>query len=848
MTKRDATRRRDLLKPGARRCFLSSSRGQGEGEQEGVGGGAKSGLELQGCHRLGFGVRSRATPVQYATASTDPLACTNSLPFRGLKPQVSSTPTLPALALVAALWIGCSGPDTARRPAGKATDEFAATVPASNRAMARRLARLLEGDGEASGAFNMGRLVEVLRSRELPIDLKRRTGLHLRLGQALLFNGQTEEAIGEFEAASAAVAASAVLFAPPFRRNVESLLAIAYLRQGEERNCLLTHNSDSCLLPLSAGGVHRDPRGAQRALEVYLRILAADPDDLESRWLLNIAAMALGEHPEAVPARWRIARSSFDSQAPLSRFVDVAPAAGLDVTALSGGVAMEDFTGDGLLDLMVSSWLLSDPLRFFVNLGDGTFAERTREAGLEGLNGGLNLVHADYDNDGFADLLVLRGAWLGAAGHYPNSLLRNRGDGTFEDVTEAVGLLDFHPTQTAGWADFDGDGRLDLFVGNESTWGEDHPCQLFQQQPNGTFLEVAAEVGLAVGGMVKGVAWGDYDNDLRPDLYISRLGSENMLLHNGGPTADGGWSFREVTATAGVGEPRHSFPTWFFDYDNDGWLDLFVSGYPESYLTAGVEAVVADHLGLPTSAARPRLYRNTGEGSFEEVSAEAGVDGVFFTMGSNFGDLDNDGWLDLYLATGAPDYRALMANRMLRNDRGRRFQDVTTVGGFGHLQKGHAVAFGDLDNDGDQDVYAVMGGAYPGDVYPNALFENPGGGGNWVTLRLEGLGPGAGSNRSAIGARIAVVVASGDGERTIHATVGTGGSFGSASLQQEIGLGVAKTIRRLEVVWPSGDTQRFEGLAVNRFYALREGDPEPIAVSLDSFQLGGGSSLDDQGT
>ncbi len=738
---------------------------------------------------------------------------------------------------------GCAASEDTAGPVAVPMEEggeVPVEVPASNRAMARRLLDILQGDG-AEQTFSMARLVTTLRAAELPIDLRRRTLHHVRLGQALLFNGDTEEAIGEFEAASAAVAASSDLFDPKFRSNVARLLAVAYLRLGEEENCLLDHNRDSCLLPIEGGGVHRTPRGAEKALEVYLRILAQEPDDLESRWLLNIAAMAVGRYPQGVPARWRIERSSFDSEAPLSRFVDVAPQTGLAVTALSGGVAMEDFNGDGLLDVMVSSWLLSDPLRFFLNRGDGTFAERTRQAALDGLTGGLNLVHADYDNDGFADVLVLRGAWLGAFGHYPNSLLRNRGDGTFEDVTEAVGLLDFHPTQTAGWADYDGDGRLDLFVGNESTPGEDHPCQLFHQESDGTFREVAAEVGVAAGGMVKGVAWGDFDNDLRPDLYLSRLGSDNLLLHNEGPTADGGWSFRDVTEAAGVGQPLHSFPTWFFDYDNDGWLDLFVSGYPEEYLTASVEAVVADHLGLPTSAARPRLYRNLGDGSFEEVSRAAGVDGVFFTMGSNFGDLDNDGWLDFYLATGAPDYRGLMANRMLRNDRGRRFQDVTTAGGFGHLQKGHAIAFGDLDNDGDQDVYAVMGGAYPGDVYPNALFENPGGGGNWVTLRLQGVA----SNRSAIGARLALQVAAEDGEegeRTIHVTVGTGGSFGSASLQQEIGLGAATVIGSLEVLWPSGEVQRFTQLAVNRVYALREGESKPVAITAEPFQLGGGLS------
>ncbi len=358
-------------------------------------------------------------------------------------------------------------------------------------------------------------------------------------------------------------------------------------------------------------------------------------------------------------------------------------------------------------------------------------------------------------------MLVLRGAWRTRTGRRPNSLLRNLGAGEdgvvrFEDVTEEAGLLSFHPTQAAAWGDYDGDGWLDLYIGNESLPRHPNPCQLYRNAGAGaggkvTFTELAAEAGVDAGGLVKGVAWGDADNDGRLDLYVSRLLEPNLLFHNRG--AAGEPRFREVGAAAGVTEPRHSFPTWFWDYDNDGWLDIFVSGYAADYLTGGAGSVAADMLGLPRGGAEtPRLYRNLGAGgapAFEDVTVAAGLDQVLLTMGSNFGDLDNDGFPDFYLGTGAPSFRALVPNRMFWNDGGRRFLDATASGGFGHLQKGHGVAFGDLDNDGDQDVYAVIGGAFSGDVYPNALFENPGHGNRWITLRLEGTT----ANRSAIGDR-----------------------------------------------------------------------------------------------
>jgi len=186
----------------------------------------------------------------------------------------------------------------------------------------------------------------------------------------------------------------------------------------------------------------------------------------------------------------------------------VAPQLGVAVRTMAGGSIMEDFDGDGLLDLITSSTGHHENINYFQNQGDGSFTDRTHSAGLSGLTGGLNLAHADYNNDGLLDVLVARGAWRGfmpANGDAPNSLLRNNGDGTFSDVTEESGLLSFHPTQVAVWADFDNDGWIDLFLGNESQVGDPHPIELYRNN-KGTFEEVSAEVGLSVSGMVKGAA------------------------------------------------------------------------------------------------------------------------------------------------------------------------------------------------------------------------------------------------------------------------------------------------------------------------------------------------------
>ena len=477
----------------------------------------------------------------------------------------------------------------------------------------------------------------------------------------------------------------------------------------------------------------------------------------------------------------------------------MAPLFGLAVSNMAGGTILEDFNGDGHLDVVVSSQDSCAPLRYFRSDGDGTFSDRSVEAGLGEQLGGLNLVQTDYNNDGWPDIFVLRGGW-----EVPmrNSLLRNNQDGTFSDVTHESGLAaPGTATQTAAWADFDLDGHLDVFIGNEFT-----PSQLFRNQGDGTFVDVARSAGVGRTAFTKGAVWGDYDNDRYPDLYVSNYAERNFLYHNNGNGA-----FAEVARELGVDGPSYSFPVWFMDYNNDGWLDLFVSGYFQS-----LSDVARGYLGQPLKGETFKVYRNAGKNGFEDVTEEVGMARNILTMGCNFGDLDNDGFLDFYLGTGAPSYGALTPNLLFRNDAGNAFQDVTSSSRTGHLQKGHGIAFGDIDNDGDQDIFLHTGGAVPGDAYRNAVFQNPGHGNRWIAMRLLGEK----TNRSAIGVRIRVVIAGG-GE--IHREVTSGGSFGASSLEQHVGVGKADRIEALEVWWPATETrQRFTDLPTNQLLEIYE--------------------------
>jgi hypothetical protein len=610
------------------------------------------------------------------------------------------------------------------------------------------------------------------------------------------------------------------------------LLAESQFKKGELENCVALHKATSCIVPFAPEAIHQRPEGAIAAMKTFEELLALWPDDLRARWLLNIAAMAAGRYPADVPENQRIPSEIFTSKEDIGHFANVAQRVGIGRRNLAGGVIIEDFDNDGLLDVVLSSMGPFDPMSYYRNNGDGTFSDLSVQSGLARQLGGLNCIQTDYDNDGLPDIFVTRGGWMGADGVVRPSLLHNKGGGVFEDVTVKAGLaINPGPTQTAAWADFDGDGLLDVYVGHEAIGKTMLAAQLLHNNGDGTFTDIAAKAHVENMRFAKGVIAGDYDNDGRPDIYVSNWGQPNRLYHN-----EGDGTFVDVAVEQKVTEPIMSFSTFFFDYDNDGWLDLYVGSFPGAYgMDAGGDAfgseidhAAADELRLPNDGERARLYHND-HGHFVDVTKEMNVWRVDLTMGSGFGDLDNDGWPDFFLGTGFPLADSLTPKRMMHNVEGRRFSDVTASGGFGHLQKGHGIAFADLNNDGRQEVFLQVGGAYAADAFPDALFVGPPNDNHWVTLKLVGTK----SNRAAIGARIQVHV----GARSVFAAVSSGGSFGATSFQRSIGLGTAKQIESIDVQWPSGLQQVFRGVPVDSFVLLKEGQPKVVVQKRRKFAL-----------
>lgn len=323
------------------------------------------------------------------------------------------------------------------------------------------------------------------------------------------------------------------------------LQGVSALRRGENENCLMCRGESSCILPISEAARHTNPAGSRLAIQHFTQYLNRFPNDLEVKWLLNIAHMTLGEHPEGVDPRYRLSLEHFQkSEFDIGRFRDIGHLVGVNQLTQAGGAIMEDFDNDGLLDLAITTFDPTGQMSLLRNTGRGTFEDRTAAAGLTGQLGGLNCVQTDYNNDGRMDIFVVRGAWL-PRGMRP-TLLRNESDGTFTDVTEEAGLLEPANSIAAQWGDYDNDGWLDLFVANghvddRSRMKAPEPYRmrplLYRNEGAGTFRELAGSAGSYFRSewVGRGVVAGDLDGDGRLDLVVSHQRAPSAVIRNRTP-------------------------------------------------------------------------------------------------------------------------------------------------------------------------------------------------------------------------------------------------------------------------------------------------------------------------
>lgn len=634
-------------------------------------------------------------------------------------------------------------------------------------------------------------------------------------------------------------------------------LGMSRLRLAELENCLPAlrgveggHRGGRsvCTLPLAP---HHRSTAASRATDAFGRILDHHhPGDPLTRWLLTFSTMAAGTWPEAVPAHHRIDSPFLDrfygAEAERLRrryrhlrFTDRAADLGVAVEDSGRGVAVEDFDGDGWLDLVVAGAF--EHLRYFRNRGGRGFEEVTADSGLAGVVQPFAVSAADFDGDGWMDLFVARP-------FHHHELFRNLGGGRFRRVTEESGLRRpgddrLSATWSSAWGDVDLDGDLDLFL---AQWGMDLPfvggllareridSKLYLND-GGRFTDATAAYGLAElvhDEYFVGATFGDYDGDGWPDLFLSSpVRGASVLLAN-----RGGRRFQPVP----LPRSESGFYAGWLDVDHDGRLDIFQGGFGDAR-TSTRQAVFGHGRGRWESG-HSTILRQTAAGGFEERNDFFGAAAApMATMGAGWGDLDNDGCHDFYLGTGNPEGWFVLPNLLYVGLRdGRRctgaMEEASVVGGFANVQKGHGVVFFDFDGDGDQDVYSALGGMWPADTWPNQFFVNDGDLDRaWTGIRLHGRR----SDRFGVGARLRVEAEAADGSPIVRtATISNGTGFGSSPYLAHVGLLDAVRLTGVEVFWPASGCRHRYAARLGEVNLLDEADclaavPEKARAAAD---------------
>jgi hypothetical protein len=529
-------------------------------------------------------------------------------------------------------------------------------------------------------------------------------------------------------------------------------------------------------------------------------------------------------------------------------FTDVAPRAGLTLPTVYGaelvkkyiveangpGIAFYDYDNDGWLDIFLINGTRLEGFpsgqaptnHLYHNNRDGTFTDVTEKAGLTHTGWGYGVCIGDYDNDGYDDLFL--------TSFGKNLLYHNNGDGTFTDVTEKAGLGQAATRYSTGctFIDYDRDGFLDLFVShyidldlaktpvgganrycmykgvsvNCGPMGlAKETCSLYHNNGDGTFTAVTAEAGIRAAGGRYGLSAAafDYNNDGWPDIFVACDSTPNLLFRN---NHDG--TFTDVAMEAGVavngdGQEQANMGIAVGDYDGDGYLDLFLPHFSDD---------------------TPILYRNVKGEFFDDLTYAAGlaVNTRYVCWGVGFADLDNDGWLDIFHVTGTvypevekvyPDYKYRSQRVVYRNLGNGSFEEVSNLCGPPVLEphSSRGCAFGDFDNDGNLDIL-IMNMSEP----PSLLRNQNRSGHHWISVKALGTR----SNRSAIGARIVVTT----GEHRQIREVMSGSSYMSQSdLRQHFGLGQERKVDQIEVRWPSGKVDRIANVEVDQFVTVQEG-------------------------
>jgi len=477
-------------------------------------------------------------------------------------------------------------------------------------------------------------------------------------------------------------------------------------------------------------------------------------------------------------------------------FTDVTLAAGLNTTGFTfGNPIWGDFDNDGNLDLFVDNHYNQGPY-VYRNNGDGTFTDIFETSGIKRLGDKHGSGWVDFDNDGNLDLFITHGARRGESlGFKKDELYQNLGADFFTNVADAEGVTNtWGRGRSVAWGDYDKDGHLDLLLGNLRT-----DLVLYKNNGDGTFADITVPAGLRKLEYTE-CAFADYDNDGFPDIFcvaaIAHRSIPDLLIRN-----NGNGTFKK-TSRAGILPLYNGRSIAWGDYNNDGYLDLFIS--------RGTESPV-----------KQTLYKNNGDGTFTDVTDQAGLGNLSNNRAAAWGDFDNDGYLDLYVVNSGSDIDGKGPNYLFRNNQDGTFTDVAASAGVEDLvdSRGRGAAWGDYDNDGFLDLFVTNGEDNTEFIMgPHILYHNEGNGNNWLTIKLVGTT----SNRQGLGAKVTIQVGATIQYREVN---GSSGHFLSQGAEPvHFGLGQATVVDQVTINWPSGINQILTNISADQELTVTEGE------------------------
>jgi len=478
-------------------------------------------------------------------------------------------------------------------------------------------------------------------------------------------------------------------------------------------------------------------------------------------------------------------------------FTDVTTAAGLATTGYTfGDPIWGDFDGDGNLDLFVDNHYNRGSY-FYQNVGQGRFINILNTSGLRHAGDRHGSAWVDFNNDGLLDLSITKGAKGGQIlGMKQDELYQNLGAAKFINVAPTAGVTNtFGRGRGVAWGDYNNDGYTDLLLGNLQT-----SLALLKNNGDGTFTDVTTQAGLANLEFIEAV-FADYDNDGFPDIFCTvaesnRPPNDTLFKNNGDGT------FTKVTTQAGLLPLNNGRSVCWGDYNNDGYLDLFISR------------------GTEDGALKQTLYQNNGNGTFTDVSDQSGLGIIANNRAAAWGDYDNDGYLDLYVVNSGSDPQGKGPNYLFKNNHDGTFTNVAASEGVADavVSRGRGCAWGDYDNDGYLDLFITNGEDntdFP--QGPQFLFRNNGNGNSWLEVRLIGTT----SNRQGLGAKVTIQTGAQIQYRENNGASGHFLSQGAALLH--FGLGTATVIDQVTIKWPSGTVQVLTNVSANQQLVVTEG-------------------------